>query len=140
MLIKIAGGIGMDDSMEQFGDYWYSFMYAKNLFEDHNIKSPYLVESPFLLILNASTGNHFKAIATNFDNKVKIIYLENIKGKKGIVKEVVINEYDYIVSQDWISEWKGNSNLFHEKDGDPIIHVSKKGLIVQIGERGGLTW
>lgn len=138
-IIKIAGGLNRDDDMAKFGDYWYSILEAKIIFEDHNIKPPYLIESPSIVIQEASTGNHFKPIATKFNNKVKIWYLEDMKEIEGIINEVVVNEYAYIVSQEWISEWKINEELYH-KDGDPLIHISKDNLIVQIGKRCGLTW
>lgn len=103
-LIKtINGGIGMDDDMNQLGDYHYSIKMVCSLLEMEGLKGPFTILSNNMIKTEASIGNHFGFFAIEYVSEKEddgSIWLGPIP-----IKKAVVNELEYVLSREYIKEW-----------------------------------
>jgi len=103
ILEEIGGGLGRDNDLSYFGDYNFTIIKMKEILKENGCKPPFIIISDKRTKIMSQYFNHFKHIALEYDPDFDTKDLEELK-KKGI-KEVVVSEYDYIMSRTWISEW-----------------------------------
>lgn len=104
--ILIAGGMGEDNNMTAFNDYYYTINKMAGKLRLLGDKPPYTIVSAKEVYECAGSGNNVQFMAITYNNDIEIENLWEIEEEKiGIIKDVAVNERDFILSRKWVKEW-----------------------------------
>lgn len=93
----IAGGMGADNDLTAWNDYYDTLLRMKQQLEVHfKTEGPYTIITNYDIQRGSQTGNNM--VPPNSEQ-----YNKN--------KEGYFTEYDYIMAKDWIKEWKLDQTL-----------------------------
>lgn len=98
-----AGGLGHDNDFGSFGDHYHTLRMFISLLEERGCLGPYVIQSSRMTRDKSTTGNHFQAIATRYEefyNESSFAIQDNLS-----VTCLVCNEHDYIMSLEYVKEW-----------------------------------
>lgn len=129
----IHGGIGRDDDVQDFWDYVYTLNAMKQTLEDNGLIKPFTIKSDKWTKIQCSSGNHIKPIAKEVIERSGELYI--LKGN------IWVNEFDYIMSRNWVKEWKVEKlerDGYDERYPFYYIKLEKNGKYVITGGYGGL--
>ena len=115
----IQGGMSVDDDMRCFGDYYDTIYRMYKILLEKGCKEPFTIISDKNTKECSGTGNNMRFIAIDYDVKVNCIDLYDLPNIEGMIKEVCVNERDYIMSRPWIKEWViVDGDILGKYDGD----------------------
>lgn len=103
---QVEGGIGHDNGFGSFGDFYYTIRHFIELLKKQGNLGPYAIISNLHVKNGSTSGNHFMPIAVRYLQKnpseeMKEMYLAD----EIVFSEVVINEYEYLMSREYIKDW-----------------------------------
>ncbi len=124
----IQAGDDQDNSVHDFWDYVYTLARMKTILEEKCFKQPFMIISDKETKLAAQNGNHSKPIGKEFIEKDGDILVFR--------DTIVVNEFDYIMSLDWINGWDIEE---YEDNWHNLILVDKDGNFVSCNDSWGLT-
>lgn len=126
----ITGGYDQDNDLQSFGDYYNTLTRMKGKLEEKGCKPPFTIISQIEVYNHAGSGNNFCFIAKDFDIDIEMKELWDIETTKGVIKEVAVNERDYILSRNWIKGWMIKENLGNYEYSYRLILTDGKKAIV----------
>ena len=124
----IEGGSGDDNNMSAFNDYLYTIITMRKNLQNRGYKTPFIIISNIEVYEEAGSGNNWQFIATEYNKDIEIKDLWKIEDKEGVIKKVVINERDYILSRNWIIEW----NFYNFRDNRLMLTNGQNACITGV--------
>jgi hypothetical protein len=134
---RIFGGMDWDDDVSEFGDYYDTVYRMYNMLLEKGCKEPFWLISDKTTKECAGTGNNMRPIAIGYDVEFNALNIFDLQDVTGLIKEVVINERDYILSRSWIKTWlvvdMGVLGEYDGKYGDyrMLLTDGKYGIITE---------